>query len=742
MRKKIIVLALVVFIISCLLYFYSIFDKSESLQKQPTSKPKNIDRNPITIIVPDDHSTIQEAIYSAKTGDTVFVKKGVYEETITLRNGVKLIGEDKGSVIIKNDAGDKQHVILADCPNGLVENLTIEQSGDNKASARAAGICFVGSSVNINNCTIKNIPGSGILVKANSNPVISNCVIESNGYNGIQVVGTANPTIKDNVVRNNKLSGIYMAGKSTGTIEGNTCEQNNSGIIVRDGGTDVLLKNNLLRNNEKYGICVFSGANATAEGNTCEQNNQGIYITDEGTDVLLKNNQCRHNKENGIYITRTANAIAEGNICEKNKTSGIKVSRKGTTATLTKNRCTKHKYYGIALTNGSKSTAEENICETNSHAGIIVAGEETFATVRKNECSYNPGNGITVSYGASVVVEENICNENTYNGIAIRAGDLEPVLIKNQCCENKVNGIIFANGAWGRAEGNICNSNYLNGISVTSIHSYPELIDNICEDNGSLAYYYEQGQIGRIKQFLLDEDFDKLEEIAEQYRTQRTRSEDGKWLLTHFYTNLYSGWTGYRPSKKEFVLEKLNLWMKQKPDSITPRIVLGRVHISLGWFGRGGGWAKDVSEEGWKVLKEESSCAWDVLRKAEKLEHKDPELYHALMVTARVLSKPDKISADYFEKGITIDPGYHKLYIERARNLTPRWGGMPGELEKFAERAVELTKEEEGYSNYLRIAANETTHHNADGTGVFLEHNFSYRKLLQFTRHPSPSWRK
>ena len=39
-----------------------------------------------TITVPDDYSTIQEAIEAASDGDTIFVKRGTYQEKTITKN--------------------------------------------------------------------------------------------------------------------------------------------------------------------------------------------------------------------------------------------------------------------------------------------------------------------------------------------------------------------------------------------------------------------------------------------------------------------------------------------------------------------------------------------------------------------------------------------------------------------------------------------------------------------------------
>ena len=63
---------------------------------------------PKTIVVPDDYFTITAAIGNASEGDTVFVKKGTYEEhSLVINKTLTLVGEDANNTTIKNI--DKLH---------------------------------------------------------------------------------------------------------------------------------------------------------------------------------------------------------------------------------------------------------------------------------------------------------------------------------------------------------------------------------------------------------------------------------------------------------------------------------------------------------------------------------------------------------------------------------------------------------------------------------------------------------
>jgi len=78
-----------------------------------------------TITVPNDYPTIQGAINAAISGDTVYVKKGIYNETLVINMwGVSLIGEDRDLTII--DAQKvKTQVILVQGNNITIANFTL-----------------------------------------------------------------------------------------------------------------------------------------------------------------------------------------------------------------------------------------------------------------------------------------------------------------------------------------------------------------------------------------------------------------------------------------------------------------------------------------------------------------------------------------------------------------------------------------------------------------------------------------
>ena len=55
----------------------------------------------ITIVVPDDYSTIQGAVNAASDGDTISVRNGTYHEKVTVDKPLTLAGENKDNTAIE-----------------------------------------------------------------------------------------------------------------------------------------------------------------------------------------------------------------------------------------------------------------------------------------------------------------------------------------------------------------------------------------------------------------------------------------------------------------------------------------------------------------------------------------------------------------------------------------------------------------------------------------------------------------
>ena len=177
---------------------------------------------PETIVVPDEYLHIQEAINAAGQGDTIFVKKGTYEEqTLTINKTISLVGEGASLTIINfhpqwvftggfhlGNGGVEpdygwDNAINIEADYAKISGLTINSS---EGSVRVFG---VGNTLSGNNITTGS--ETGLSIKG------SYCNITDNNSTGL--IGL---TGSSNTIARNGFSKISVNG-DTNTITDNTC---------------------------------------------------------------------------------------------------------------------------------------------------------------------------------------------------------------------------------------------------------------------------------------------------------------------------------------------------------------------------------------------------------------------------------------------------------------------------------------------------------------------------------------
>ena len=152
----------------------------------------------VTIHVPADKPSIQEAIDSAKLGDTVQVASGEYRENILILKGIDLIGAGAGQTIIKSSANEIVKIVKV--LNGKFSGFTI----DGLMTARQA-IVAEQSQVVISEVNITNI-FNGILCNYGS-PSITGVELKD-------IIGTGIPLNSSNI----KINAISIDRANDGIV--------------------------------------------------------------------------------------------------------------------------------------------------------------------------------------------------------------------------------------------------------------------------------------------------------------------------------------------------------------------------------------------------------------------------------------------------------------------------------------------------------------------------------------------
>jgi len=219
------------------------------------------------------YCSIQDAIKASKTGDTVSVAAGNYNENILFLGGktITLISEE-GAMSTVIDGGNKDTVVIfAAGNNSTLDGFTITNGS---TSGNGGGIRIgSGSTPIIDNCIITNneaFAGGGISCGELSAPLITNSIIQNNSVTGdnnlsngggIHLSPLASPTIINCIIKHN-TSNQNGGGLAFDTAEPTlvNCLFNNNTAVVNGGAISFQNSAPIITN------CTFSNNSASGDG--------------------------------------------------------------------------------------------------------------------------------------------------------------------------------------------------------------------------------------------------------------------------------------------------------------------------------------------------------------------------------------------------------------------------------------------------------------------------------------------
>ncbi len=193
------------------------------------------------IRVPGNYKTISDALGNADSGDTILVKRGVYDENVTLVMGVVLKGEDPLTTII--DGGRRGPTVMG-VTESEISHFTIRNGLEGVLCENTGGLYIHDNYVLDNHAT-----GIAAFI---SLPEIANNVVYGNRWSGILAWGakSLDSKIEQNVVLRNGFSGLALKGPSNVVSVNNIFMENHYYGVFADpaSGQTRMDYNNIYKN--------------------------------------------------------------------------------------------------------------------------------------------------------------------------------------------------------------------------------------------------------------------------------------------------------------------------------------------------------------------------------------------------------------------------------------------------------------------------------------------------------------
>jgi PGF-pre-PGF domain-containing protein len=410
--------------------------------------------------------SIQAAVNSASSGDTIIVDPGTYTENIVINNKDNLeIRSSQGpdNTIIASNSTGKDIISIGARMNLKITGFTISGAGGGSSgiNLNMCRDCAVENNKFLNNSV-------GIYLRSSGNIVIRNNIVTTGTGSGIYSTQSYSTTISGNNI-SGYTSGIYIFNsQGSNTISGNTVSQNSgSGIQLEDTNNNNTLESNIVssngvrgvylarssKNNLKNNIVSSNGGNGIemgyssentvlgnkVSGNTTTINNHGIFL-DNCTNSYVQsntvssceygiamrysnNNHVINNNANendrGFYVAYTSSENKlSGNKANSNKVNGIQLHNDTKNNIVNDNEANLNTNYGIYLENANSNNVSNNVASQNSKGIVLQGSVSTQNTFSNNTLSYN-GDGIRFDNSSENNIINNIISSSSTYGICL-----------------------------------------------------------------------------------------------------------------------------------------------------------------------------------------------------------------------------------------------------------------------------------------------------------------------------------
>lgn len=220
--------------------------------------------------------------------------------------------------------------------------------------------------------------------------------------------------------------------------------------------------------------------------------------------------------------------------------------------------------------------------------------------------------------------------------------------------------------------------------------------------------------------YLRNDDFDGLQARYSKALATRERLPSGlfasSWLLQAYAeaagtqsSSLVAG-TGAEFDLRKHLYDRWKVpedratrWVTARPGSSLAAVLLSEVYLQQGLIYRGHGPLSGVPKKDLAIFDAKVQQALDVLNSRAAEGSKDPGWYWQMLRVARYQRWEPQRFTELLRRALAVGSGHYDIYFAASEALLPQAGGSMETVERFAEFAVNHTKESEGQSLYARI---------------------------------------
>ncbi|MFD0931260.1 nitrous oxide reductase family maturation protein NosD [Psychroflexus salinarum] len=268
-----------------------------------------------------EFSSIQKAVDAAKSGDSIFIKKGIYKEHDIFINkkSLHLLGEE-GSIV---DIDNKGYGIKVEANDFSIASLTIKNVEVSYTSDYAAIYLYRCNDFKLKNITLKKA-FFGFLIEKSKHGIVENNNISGVGkseassgnaihlwdskelivrqnkvYNmrdGIYIEFGSNNVFENNFSHDNMRYGLHFMFSNDNRYSYNTFQNNSAGVAVMFSKR-IQMNNNVFKKNwgtASYGLLLKEISDGEIYHNTFENNTTGI-TADGSTRITYRENDFINN---------------------------------------------------------------------------------------------------------------------------------------------------------------------------------------------------------------------------------------------------------------------------------------------------------------------------------------------------------------------------------------------------------------------------------------------------------------